>query len=447
MEPSPSTHLVEAIDLTHDGLGVCKLEDGYTVFVEDLLKGETAEIIVTQKKKHYGFGKVLQRISKSPFRVTPRCRHFYECGGCELMHMEYDVQLSFKKYRMELSLRKEKLLDVPVADIISMANPLHYRNKVEIKFHQGDKGLEAGFFRAKSHTLVNLDECHIIGKRTFDVINLFRNIANELGLKAVDDTNKTGLLRSALIRESLYNKEIVILLHLAAKTLPQADLVVKKMIAKIPEISGIGITMTSDISALATDPIIMLYGRDYITEKINDVLYQVSFRSFFQVNSLQAEKLYQKAIEYAEISPKTRLIDAYCGIGSIGLNVAKKAFKIFGIEIVKQAIMDARKNAELNDVRNAFFEVGDVERVLKKWEKYKFDVIVIDPPRRGCSRAFLDALLKMRIPRIVYVSCDPATLARDLRVLADGGYRIREVTPIDMFPQTVSVESVSLLTL
>jgi 23S rRNA (uracil1939-C5)-methyltransferase len=292
-----------------------------------------------------------------------------------------------------------------------------------------------------------LDECHIIGKRTFDAINLFRNIANELGLKAVDDANKNGLLRSALIRESLYTKEIAILLHVADKTLPQADLVVKKMIAKIPEISGIGITMTSDISALATDPIIMLYGRDYITEKINDVLYQVSFRSFFQVNSLQAEKLYQKAIEYVEISPKTRLIDAYCGIGSIGLNVAKKAFKIFGIEIVKQAIMDARKNAELNDIRNAFFEVGDVERVLKKWEKYKFDVIVIDPPRRGCSKDFLDALLKMRIPRIVYVSCDPATLARDLRVLADGGYRIREVTPIDMFPQTVSVESVSLLTL
>lgn len=446
MDIFPSTHLVEAIDLTHDGFGVCKLDDGYTVFVEDLLKGETAEITITSRKKHYGFGKVVQRISKSPFRVTPRCRHFFECGGCELMHMEYDVQLSFKKYRTELSLRKEKLAEELVMDIISMTNPYYYRNKVEIKFHQGEKGLEAGFFRAKTHSLVNLEECHIMGKRTYDTIHLFRHIANELGLKAFDEKTRTGLLRSALIRESAETKEIILLLHLAEKTLPQADLVVKKLIAKIPEITGIGVTTTSDISALATDPITMLYGKDYLTEKVNGVLLQVNFRSFFQVNTLQSEKLYQKALEYADLNPKTRLIDAYCGIGSIGLAAARKAFKVFGIEIVKPAILDARKNAELNGIRNAFFEVGDAEEVLKKWEKYKFDVIIVDPPRRGCSKPFLESLLSMKIPRLVYVSCDQATLARDLRHLVDGGYQIQEVTPIDMFPQTTSVESVTLLT-
>jgi len=447
MDNLPSTHLVEAIDLTHDGLGVCKLDDGYTVFVADLLKGETAEIIVTSRKKNYGFGKVLQRISKSPFRVTPRCRHFFECGGCELMHMEYDVQLSFKKYRTELSLRKEKIEEDRVSDIISMPSPYYYRNKVEIKFHQGEKGLEAGFFRAKSHTLVNLEECHIMGKRTFDIIQLVRNIANELGLKAVDDKNKPGLLRSLLIRESLTTKEIILLFHLKEKTLPEADLIVKKLTTKIPEITGIGITTASDISALATDPITLLYGRDYLMEQVNGIWYQVNFRSFFQVNTAQSGRLYQKALEYADINPKTRMIDAYCGIGSIGLAAAKTAFKVFGIEIVKSAILDARKNAELNDVHNAFFEVGDAEEVLKKWKKYKFDVIVVDPPRRGCTKGFIESLLVLKIPRIVYVSCDQATLARDLGLLVSGGYQVQEVTPIDMFPQTASVESVTLLTL
>ncbi len=446
MEESLTTTIVEAIDLTHDALGVCRLEDGYTVFVEDLLKGESAEIIITQRKKNYGFGKIVNRLTKSPFRVTPKCKHFYECGGCGLMHMDYDTQLSFKKYRIEASLKRANLENIKVNDIIGMVNPFNYRNKVEIKFRQGEKGIEAGFFQAKSHRLVNLEECHITAKKSFDAITLIRNIANELKISAYDEITKAGVLKSAVIRESLSTREIMILFNLS-RQMPYPEMVVKKLITKIPEIVGIGTTITKDESILSTDPINLIHGKDYIEEQIDGIKYRIGFRSFFQTNTLQTEKLYQKALEYANIDDKTKLIDAYCGIGSMGLLAARQAYKVFGIEIVKSAIFDAKLNARHNKLKNAFFEVGDAETVLKKWKEFNFDVIIVDPPRRGCSDEFIHTLLKMKIPRVVYVSCDLATLARDLVKLTQNGYIVKEITPVDMFPQTTHMESITLLSL
>ncbi|MBN2696207.1 MAG: 23S rRNA (uracil(1939)-C(5))-methyltransferase RlmD [Bacilli bacterium] len=446
MDDSLTTTIVEAIDLTHDALGVCKLEDGYTVFVEDLLKGESAEIIITQRRKSYGFGKVVNRLSKSPFRVTPKCKHFYECGGCGLMHMDYDVQLSFKKYRVETSLKNEHLENVKVNNMIGMINPYYYRNKVEIKFHQGEKGLEAGFFQAKSHKLVNLEECHIIAKRSFEVINLIRNIANELSIHAYDELAKTGVLKSAVIRESFSNRQIMVLFNIA-REMPLSDILVEKMTKKIPEITSIGYSIAKDESQLSTDPIKLIFGSGYIEETIDGISYRIGFRSFFQTNTIQTEKLYKKALEYADISDRTKLIDAYCGIGSMGLLAARQAYKVFGIEIVKSAIVDAKINARHNTLKNAFFEVGDAETVLEKWKEFNFDVIIVDPPRRGCSDGFIKALLTMKIPRVVYVSCDQATLSRDLVKLKKGGYDVVEITPVDMFPQTIHVESVTLLSL
>ncbi|MBN2503744.1 MAG: 23S rRNA (uracil(1939)-C(5))-methyltransferase RlmD [Bacilli bacterium] len=446
MDDSLTTTIVEAIDLTHDALGVCKLEDGYTVFVEDLLKGESAEIIITQRRKSYGFGKVVNRLSKSPFRVTPKCKHFYECGGCGLMHMDYDVQLSFKKYRVETSLKNEHLENVKVNNMIGMINPYYYRNKVEIKFHQGEKGLEAGFFQAKSHKLVNLEECHIIAKRSFEVINLIRNIANELSIHAYDELAKTGVLKSAVIRESFSTRQIMVLFNIA-REMPLSDILVEKMTKKIPEITSIGYSIAKDESQLSTDPIKLIFGSGYIEETIDGISYRIGFRSFFQTNTIQTEKLYKKALEYADISDRTKLIDAYCGIGSMGLLAARQAYKVFGIEIVKSAIVDAKINARHNKLKNAFFEVGDAETVLEKWKEFNFDVIIVDPPRRGCSDGFIKALLTMKIPRVVYVSCDQATLSRDLVKLKKGGYDVVEITPVDMFPQTIHVESVTLLSL
>ncbi len=447
MEEAPNRFIAEAIDLTHDALGVVRRDDGFTVFVEDLLKGESAEIEITKAKKDYGFGIVTQRLSKSPFRVTPKCKHFHECGGCGLMHMDYDLQLSFKKYRIETTLKRHNLKDATVKNMVGMATPYNYRNKVEIKFRQGDKGIEAGFFKSQSHNLVNLEECHIIGKRTFETINLLKNIANELKITAYDEKNNTGYLRSAVIRESHATKRITLLLNLAKTPLPHQEELVKKLIAKIPEISGVATTLALDESAMATDPIETIFGVQPITDSISGINYEVGMRSFFQTNTTQTEKLYQIALKYADLNNKSRVIDAYSGIGSIALNAAKKANKVFGIEIVKAAVQDAKKNASLNNIRNAFFEVGDAEAVLAKWKKYSFDTVFLDPPRRGCSKGLIKVLVDMKIPKIVYISCDQATLCRDLEILEQNGYEVKEITPIDMFPQTIHVESVSLLTL
>lgn len=446
-QESNKKYIVKAIDLTHDGLGVTRLNNGYTVFVEDLLKGEVANIEITEEKKKYGFGRVVELIQKSPFRLAPKCKHFYECGGCRLMHMDYDVQIQFKKYRLELMMKKLDRDPGLVEDIICMVNPYYYRNKVEIKFAQGEKGIKAGFFRAKSHHVVDLEECYTMSKKSFELLILIKNICNELGIKAYHPEDGTGSLKSCIIRESTKNKEIVLLFNLANDSFDNEALFVEKVIAKQPMVKGIGVTKAQDESALSTEDIRLLYGRDYLNEEILGINFQISFRSFFQVNTIQTERLFKKAIDYANLNRKQKVIDAYCGIGAISLSLAKDVYKVFGIEVVESAILEAKKNAQLNNIRNAFFEAGNAEIVIQKWKRYKFDCIFIDPPRKGCNPVFIKTLINMQIPKIIYISCNPATLGRDLEKLLQGGYEIKAITPVDMFPQTHHVESCTLLEL
>jgi 23S rRNA (uracil1939-C5)-methyltransferase len=328
-----------------------------------------------------------------------------------------------------------------------MVNPYYYRNKVEIKFAQGEKGLKAGFFRAKSHHVVDLSECYIMSKKSFELLTLIKNVCNELGIKAYNSEDDSGVLKSCVIRESSRNKEIVFLLNLAKDSFEQEEAFVDKISKKYPLVKGIGVVNASDESTFSSDEIRVLYGKDFITEELLGINFEIGFRSFFQVNTIQTERLYKKAMEYARLRKKDKVIDAYCGIGSIALSLAKKVYKVFGIEVVASAITDAKKNADLNNIRNAFFEAGNAERVIQKWKKYKFDSIFIDPPRKGCSKVFLNTLIDMKIPKIIYISCNPATLTRDLEHLIEGGYSIKGVTPVDMFPQTQHVESVTFLTL
>ncbi|MGD9761960.1 MAG: 23S rRNA (uracil(1939)-C(5))-methyltransferase RlmD [Candidatus Izemoplasmatales bacterium] len=439
--------VVRAVDLTHDGFGVTKLEDGYTVFVEDLLKGEAARIEIIERKKSYGFGKVIERLNRSPYRQAPKCKHFYECGGCEIMHMDYDVQAAFKKYRIELMIKKFDLKDVVVEEITAMVNPYHYRNKVEVKFAQGEKGIKAGFFKAKSHHVVDLQECHIMQKKSFEILTLIRNLANQYKITAYNDATGEGVLKSAVIRESSKYKEISILLNIATDTIPHETEFVEALVNNTPEIKGIGISKTLDESVLSDEEIRVVFGIDYIKDEILGKQFEIGFRSFFQVNTLQAERLYKKAIEFARFTGNERVIDAYCGIGSITLSIADKVNKVFGIEIVKSAITDAKRNARINGVKNALFELGHVDKVLEKWKGFSFDLIIVDPPRKGCSKELLDTIIKMKISKVIYISCNPATLQRDLEYLLGKDYKIQRIAPVDMFPQTSHVESIVLLSL
>jgi len=439
--------IVKAIDLTHDGLGVARLDDGYTVFVENLLKGETARIEVIERRKKYGFAKVIELISKSPFRLVPKCKHFNDCGGCRLMHMDYDVQIQFKKYRLELMMKKLDYSTELVDDIICMVNPYYYRNKVEIKFSQGENGIKAGFFRAKSHQVIDLSECFIMSKKSFELLTLIKNVCNELDIKAYNPEDNTGVLKSCVIRESFKNKEIVFLLNLAKDRFEQEEQFAERIALKYPLVKGIGVVKTTDESSYSKDKIRVLYGNGYLNEELLGNKFEIGFRSFFQVNTVQTERLYKKAMEYANLNKKDKVIDAYCGIGSIALSLAQEVYKVFGIEVASPAIRDAKKNAKLNEIKNAFFEVGNAETVIQKWKKYKFDCVFIDPPRKGCSKVFVNTLINMKIPKIIYISCNPATLTRDLDLFIKGGYQIKGVTPVDMFPQTHHVESVTLLEL
>lgn len=448
MELDTSKNLiVKAIDLTHDGLGVARLDDGYTVFVEDLLKGETANIEIIERRKSYGFGIVKELLEKSPFRLVPKCKHFNECGGCRLMHMDYDVQIQFKKYRLELMMKKLNKDPKLVDDIICMVNPFFYRNKVEIKFAQGQHGIKAGFFKAKSHHVIDLDECFTMSKKSFELLTLMKNVFNELGVKAYNPEDNSGDIKSCVIRESFKNKEIVVLLQLVNDSFAKEKEFADKIAKKYPLVKGLGVVKAEDESTFSMDEIRVLYGKDFLTEEILGINFEIGFRSFFQVNTVQTERLFKRAIEYARLNKKDKVIDAYCGIGSIALTMASKVYKVFGIEVVEPAIADAKKNAEINNIRNAFFEVGNAEYVIQKWKKYSFDVVFIDPPRKGCSKAFVDTLINMKVSKIVYISCNPATLQRDLELLIAGGYDISAVTPVDMFPQTHHVESVTLLEL
>lgn len=444
-EDQKNTYIVEALDLTHDGLAVTRLDDGYTVFVEDLLKGESAEIEVTQRKKNFGFGQVVSRLNRSPYRQAPKCKHFYECGGCQLMHMDYDVQIAFKKYRIESMLKKIGHEDVEVEEITSMVNPYYYRNKVDIKFSNGDNGIEAGFYKSKSHEVVDVDECFIMPKKSFQLLTLIKNLFNQYDIKAFDEETKTGLVRSAVIRETSNHKEILLLLNLADSRLPNERAVIKRLGEQQAELVGVGIAKTDDDAYYLSKPIRLVYGKRFLHDTILDVQYRIGFKSFFQVNPIQTERLYAKAIEYADLDPKDKVIDAYSGIGSIALNVAKKVYKVFGIESLRAAVHDAKRNAKLNKIRNAFFEVGEAEKVISKWNKYSFDAIFVDPPRKGCKKLFLKTVVDMKIPKVIYVSCNPATLGRDLEYLTEQGYQIEKIAPVDMFPQTSHVESVTLL--
>ncbi len=441
----PKLYNVTAIDLTHDALGVTRLDNGYTVFVEDLLKGESALIEITNKRSKYGFGKVVQRITRSPYRQAPKCKHFYECGGCKLMHMDYDVQSAFKKYRLEVMVKKLHLNPEIVEDIIVMVNPFYYRNKVEIKFAQGEKGIKAGFFKAKTHQVVNLDECYVMQKKSFELLTFIKNIINELKMEAYDPETEKGLFRSAVIRESNKYKEIVLLFNIAQNEFEQEKVFIDKITKNYPEVKGIGFVNSIDESSYSHDEIRIAFGREYLLEELLDNKYEIGFRSFFQVNTLQTARLYTKAIEYANLKGSEKIIDAYCGIGTISLSLANQVYKVFGIEVIESAIVDAKKNAEINEISNAFFEAGPAEKVIQKWKKYNFDTIFIDPPRKGCDDKFIKAIVDMKIPKIVYISCNPATFGRDLEKLIANGYELVKVTPVDMFPQTSHVESVGLL--
>ncbi|MBO0959315.1 23S rRNA (uracil(1939)-C(5))-methyltransferase RlmD [Neobacillus sp. MM2021_6] len=435
-------------DLTHDGAGVAKVE-GYPLFVPNGLPGEKAKIKVIKTGKGYGIGRLIELYEKSPHRVDIASSEHHKYGGCQLEHISYEGQLKYKENQVRQVLtRIGKLEDVVVHPILGMENPWHYRNKAQVPVGEKDGKLIAGFFKPRSHEIVDTNESLIQLPEINEAVQVVKEICNELGISAYHEESHKGVLRHIMARYGQQTEELMIVIITRTADLPQKSKVVEKITAQLPKVKSIVHNVNSKrTNVIMGEKTSVLWGNEVIYDYIGDVKFAISALSFYQVNPVQTKVLYDKALEYAGLSGEESVIDAYCGIGTISLFLAKKARKVFGVEVVPEAIEDAKRNAELNGITNAEFAAGEAEIVIPKWYKEgnTADVLVVDPPRKGCDEALLQTIIEMKPKKVVYVSCNPATLARDLRILEDGGYKTVEVQPVDMFPMTTHVECCALL--
>ncbi|WP_342043215.1 23S rRNA (uracil(1939)-C(5))-methyltransferase RlmD [Bacillus sp. OTU2372] len=437
-------------DLTHDGAGVAKV-DGYPLFVPNGLPDEKAKVKVIKTGKSYGFGRLIELYEKSPYRVEIPSSERHKYGGCQLEHISYEGQLKYKENQVrEVLTRIGKLEDVIVHPILGMENPWHYRNKAQVPVGEKDGQLIAGFFKPRSHEIVDTDESLIQLPEINEAVQTIKEICSRLAIPAYQEESHKGVLRHIMARFGKQTGELMVVLITRTAELPQKDKLVEEIIARLPKVKSI----VHNVNSKRTNVILgektkVLWGSEIIYDYIGEVKFAISALSFYQVNPVQTKVLYDMALEYADLSGEETVIDAYCGIGTISLFLAQKAKKVFGVEVVPEAIEDAKRNAELNGLANAEFAAGEAEVVIPKWYKEGniADVLVVDPPRKGCDEALLQTIIDMKPKKVVYVSCNPATLARDLRILEDGGYKTVEVQPVDMFPMTTHVECVSAMIL
>jgi 23S rRNA (uracil1939-C5)-methyltransferase len=435
-------------DLSHEGSGVGKIE-GYTLFVPYALPGEKALVKVINTKKGYGFSRLLELKEESSNRADPPCPIYKQCGGCQLQHFNYEGQLQYKQSHVrEVLTRIGKLEDVTVHPVIGMDEPWRYRNKAQVPVGEEEGGLVAGFYQKRSHRIIDMESCLIQQEANDDVVQAVKEIAGRYGIRAYDEKKHRGTLRHVIAKYGHQTKEVMVVLVTKGKELPNKKNIIADIRERLPQIKSI----IQNINPKRTNVIFgaetrVLWGEEYIYDYIGDIKFAISARSFYQVNPVQTKVLYDKALEYANLTGKETVIDAYCGIGTISLFLAQKAKRVYGVEIVPEAISDAKRNAELNHLENVDFAVGEAEKVIPWWHTTGIhaDVIVVDPPRKGCDESLLKTIIDMKPKRVVYVSCNPATLARDLKILEAGGYKTQEVQPVDMFPHTTHVECCALL--
>ncbi|MBT2572532.1 23S rRNA (uracil(1939)-C(5))-methyltransferase RlmD [Bacillus sp. ISL-51] len=439
-------------DLTHEGAGVAKVE-GFPIFVPNALPEEKAQIKVTRVKKGFAFGRLMELKEESPHRTDAPCPIYKQCGGCQLQHMTYEGQLLFKQKQVKDVLERIGKLDlsnVTVHPTLGMEDPWNYRNKAQVPVGEREGGLVAGFYQQRSHDIIDMSACLIQQSKNDEAVQAVKDICGTYGIKAYSEERHKGWLRHIMVRYGVVTGEMMIVFITRTNDFPHKAKIIEDITAKFPHVKSIVQNINpKKTNVIFGDETNVIWGEEYIYDLIGDVKFAISARSFYQVNPEQTKVLYDKALEYAELQGEETVIDAYCGIGTISLFLAKQAKKVYGVEIVPEAIEDAKRNAELNGITNAEFAVGEAETVIPKWyeEGITADTLVVDPPRKGCDEALLRTIVEMKPKRVVYVSCNPGTLARDLRVLEDGGYQTLEVQPVDMFPHTNHVECVALIKL
>ncbi len=459
------------VDMSDAGEGIGK-QDGYIWFVKDAVIGDRIRARAMKMKRNYGFARLVEVLEPSAGRVVPRCPVARQCGGCQLQMMDYQEQLRMKERKVYNNLRRiggltglclpeeganlsgtadgadaaDRILMEP---IMGMEDPWRYRNKAQFPFGRGRDGqIAAGFYAGRTHCIIETEDCLLGVEENRRILQIIKKFMEKYGLEPYDEERHRGLVRHALIRKGFATGELMVCLVINGKKLPQGE----KLVQELLEISG----MTSisynineeKTNVILGNTVVELYGPGYIRDEIGGISYQISPLSFYQVNPRQTERLYRTALEYADLTGNETVWDLYCGIGTISLFLAQRARKVYGVEIVPQAIEDARRNASLNQIENAEFFVGKAEEVLpEQYAEHQIyaDVIVVDPPRKGCDAQCLDTIVKMQPERVVYVSCDSATLARDVKYLGERGYVVKRVRCCDMFGHSGHVETVVML--
>lgn len=445
-------------DMGHEGEGIGKVE-GYTVFVKDALIGDTVKAKIMKAKKNYGYARLMEIVEASLDRVEPLCPCARQCGGCQIQALSYEKQLEYKENKIRNNLQRIggfSLEELSMEPIIGMEEPFYYRNKAQFPVGTDKEGnLVTGFYAGRTHSIIQNRKCYLGVEVNEKILDAVMDYMEENHISAYDETSGKGLVRHILIRYGFTSKEIMVCLVVNGTKLPEVERLIEKL-ERIPGMTSISLNVNREkTNVILGREVKTLWGQEYITDKIGNVSYQISPLSFYQVNPVQTKKLYEKALEYADLKGNETVWDLYCGIGTISLFLAQKAKQVYGVEIVPAAIEDAQKNARLNGMENVEFFVGKAEEVLPGFyedyarrypgEHARADVIVVDPPRKGCEPSVLDTMVKMQPERIVYVSCDSATLARDLKILCERGYRVERCVGCDMFPQTVHTETICKL--
>lgn len=445
-------YIFDIISQGYEGEGITKIDNKYPIFIEGALKGEKVKVRIVKVNKNFAYGKLMEVLEASEERVNPPCAIYKRCGGCKLQHASYKAQLDFKWDRVKDCVSKIGKLDPSIVKYpLGMENPWRYRNKVQLPIGLINGEVKIGFFAPRSHDIIDMESCLIQDEIGDKVVKLTREWIEKFNIRPYNvdgEYDEKGIVRHIMIRRGFTTNEVMIVLVTNGEKLPHKEEFVDLMVKNIPGIKSV----IQNINSKKTNVILgleskTLWGEDTISDYIGDFRFNISPLSFFQVNPIQTEVLYGKALEYANLTGNEEVFDAYCGTGTITLFLSQKAKKVYGVEIIPQAIDNAWINAKENKVENVEFFVGESEVVIPDLinKGVKADVVVVDPPRKGCDKKLLDAITNIDAKKIVYVSCDPSTLGRDLQVLEENGYKTLEVQPVDMFPNTAHIENVALL--
>ena len=437
-------YVVDIVDIGQGGVGIGKY-DGFTVFVDGGLINDRIKVRINKSKKNYAVGDIVEIIEESPFRVKRKCSdNLKDCGGCQIQELDYQKQLDIKTNEVKQFIsRIGKLEDVVIHDTLGMEEPVRYRNKAQFPIQKVNNNPLIGFYKKKSHDIIPTDKCIIQHEINDKIMKIIKTYINAYKVSVYDEKTHTGVLRHLVTKVGFTTNEVMVVLVANGKKLPYLKELASVLEENVPGFK----TLVVNVNREKTNVIlgrenIVVYGDGKINDYIGELVFEISPLSFFQVNPVQTEVLYNKALEYADLKENDTVFDIYCGIGTISLFLAQKAKKVYGIEIVEDAIKDAKINANLNNLDNVEFYVGKAEEVVPKMYKEgkTANVVVVDPPRKGCDEKVLDTIVSMKPDRVVYVSCNPSTLARDLAYLDERGYKCLEVQPVDMFPHTMHVE-------